>query len=205
MLRKELYQKYKNQCGVYQITINNKIYIGSAKNIGIRLSKHLLDLERNKHHSIYLQRAWNKYKNIDVDIIELCSNIIEREQHYIDTLQPHFNLCKSASNCNGVKRTKEHKNKISKHHKENKDYWDNIYKNRIISHNEDTKEKIRKKSLGRQFSKETRKKLSEAKSLSVDIIQQIKKLRKSNLSITKVATLLNISTTSVKKYQKYEL
>ena len=69
MLRKELYQKYKNQCGIYKLTINNKIYIGSAKNIGIRLSKHLLDLERNKHHSIYLQRTWNKYQNIDIQSI----------------------------------------------------------------------------------------------------------------------------------------
>ena len=47
MLRKELYQQYKNQSGIYKLTINNKFYIGSSKNIGIKLSKHLLDLERN--------------------------------------------------------------------------------------------------------------------------------------------------------------
>lgn len=205
MLRKELYQKYKNQCGIYQLTINNKFYIGSAKNIGIRLSKHLLDLERNKHHSIYLQRAWNKYQNIDVEIIEICNDIIEKEQYYIDVLKPDFNLCMNAANCEGIKRSENHKNKISEHHKNNKEYWTEIYKNRVISHSSETKQKIKEKSLGRIFSKETRKKLSEAKSLPLNIIKQIIELRNNKISITKVATLLNISTTSVKRYQKYEL
>ena len=64
MLRKELYKQYKNLSGIYKLIVNDKFYIGSAKNIGIRLSKHILDLERNKHHSIYLQRSWNKYQKI---------------------------------------------------------------------------------------------------------------------------------------------
>ena len=201
MLRKELYQRYKNQSGIYKLTINNKFYIGSAKNIGIRLSKHLLDLERNLHHSIYLQRAWNKYQNINIEIIEICDNIIEREQYYIDTLQPHFNLCKNATNCNGIKRSENHKNKISEHHKNNKEYWDNIYANRIIKHSDETKEKIRIASIGRQFSKETRNKISKAKVLSNEIILKIKQLRLSEVSISKTAQQLGISTSSVKRYQ----
>ena len=201
MLRKELYQRYKNQSGIYKLTINNKFYIGSAKNIGIRLSKHLLDLERNLHHSIYLQRAWNKYQNINIEIIEICDNIIEREQYYIDILQPHFNLCKNATNCNGIKRSENHKNKISEHHKNNKEYWDNIYANRIINHSDETKEKIRIASIGRQFSKETRNKISKAKVLSNEIILKIKQLRLSEVSISKTAQQLGISTSSVKRYQ----
>ena len=201
MLRKELYQQYKNQSGIYKLTINNKFYIGSAKNIGIRLSKHLLDLERNLHHSIYLQRAWNKYQNINIEIIEICDNIIEREQYYIDTLQPHFNLCKNATNCNGIKRSENHKNKISEHHKNNKEYWDNIYANRIINHSDETKEKIRIASIGRQFSKETRNKISKAKVLSNEIILKIKQLRLSGVSISKTAQQLGISISSVKRYQ----
>ena len=201
MLRKELYQQYKNQSGIYKLTINNKFYIGSAKNIGIRLSKHLLDLERNLHHSIYLQRAWNKYQNIDIEIVEICDNIIEREQYYIDTLQPHLNLCKNAANCNGIKRSENHKNKISEHHKNNKEYWNNIYADRIIKHSDEAKEKIRTASIGRQFSKETRDKISKAKSLSNEIIIEIKKLRLSGISISKTAQQLGISTASVKRYQ----
>ena len=201
MLRRELYQQYKNQSGIYKLTINNKFYIGSAKNIGIRLSKHLLDLERNLHHSIYLQRAWNKHQNIDIEIVEICDNIIEREQYYIDTLQPHFNLCKNAANCSGIKRSEDHKNKISEHHKNNKEYWNNIYANRIIKHSDEAKEKIRTASIGRQFSKETRDKISKAKSPSNEISIEIKKLRLSGISISKTAQQLRISISSVKRYQ----
>ena len=165
------------------------------------MSKHLLDLERNLHHSIYLQRAWNKYQNINIEIIEICDNIIEREQYYIDTLRPHFNLCKNATNCNGIKRSENHKNKISEHHKNNKEYWDNIYANRIINHSDETREKIRIASIGRQFSKETRNKISKAKVLSNEIILKIKQLRLSGISISKTAQQLGISISSVKRYQ----
>ena len=205
MLRKELYQKYKNQCGIYQLTINNKNYIGSAKNIGIRLSKHLLDLERGNHHSIYLQRAWNKYQTINVEIIEFCNNLIEKEQYYLDELKPEYNLCSIAKNCLGINRTDEHKNKISQHHKDNKEYWEEIYKNRKLKHTQETKNKISEKSKGRIFSKETRFKLSKAKSLSEDVIKQIIKLRLEKISLSNVAKMLGISIESVKKYQKYEL
>lgn len=202
MLRKELYKQYKNLSGIYKLIINGKFYIGSAVNIGIRLSKHLLDLERNKHHSIYLQRSWNKYQKISVEIVELCDNLIEREQYYIDLLNPVFNLCLNARNCTGVVRSQETKDKISNHHKENKQYWKSIYKNRNFKHSEETKKRIGEASKGRKFSKETREKLSKAKSLSDEIIFKIKELRKTGISITKTAKELGISTTAVKKYQK---
>lgn len=205
MLRKQLYQQYKNQSGIYKLIINNKFYIGSAKNIGIRLSKHLLDLERGSHHSIYLQRAWNKYQTINIEVIELCDDLIEKEQHYLDTLKPEYNLCPTAKNCSGVNRTDEHKNKISQHHKNNKEYWEEIYKNRKSKHTQETKNKISEKSKGRVFSKESRLKLSKAKSLSEDVIAQIIKLRLEKVSLSNAAKILGISRESVKKYQKYEL
>lgn len=205
MLRKQLYQQYKNQSGIYKLIINNKIYIGSANNIGIRLSKHLLDLERGNHHSVYLQRAWNKYQTISIEIIEFCDNLIEKEQYYLDELKPEYNLCSIAQNCSGINRTDEHKNKISQHHKDNKEYWEEIYKNRNLKHTQETKNKISEKSKGRIFSKETRIKLSKAKSLSEDVIKQIIKLRLEKVSLSNVAKILGISRESVKKYQKYEL
>ena len=63
------------------------------------------------------------------------------------------------------------------------------------------KKKIRTASIGRQFSKETRDKISKAKSLSNEIIIEIKKLRLSGISISKTAQQLGISTASVKRYQ----
>ena len=40
---------------------NNKFYIGSSFNIEKRKNAHFNALRNGKHHSIYLQRAYNKY------------------------------------------------------------------------------------------------------------------------------------------------
>lgn len=42
-------------------TQNNKKYIGISININERFSRHLMELRGNRHHSIRLQNAWNKY------------------------------------------------------------------------------------------------------------------------------------------------
>ena len=50
-------------CGVYQIknTINGKRYIGSSNQVKRRFYLHKWDLRRGKHHSITLQRSWDKH------------------------------------------------------------------------------------------------------------------------------------------------
>ena len=52
--------------GVYQIynPINNKRYIGSSINVERRLKEHLRNLKKNTHCNIYLQSAYNKYKEV---------------------------------------------------------------------------------------------------------------------------------------------
>lgn len=99
--------------------INNKIYIGSAKNFRIRRNLHLLQLKKNKHHSIVLQRAWNKYGENNFEFIELTSvlnlkDLIKIEQLFIDELKPQYNICPIANSSLGVKRSKITREKISK-------------------------------------------------------------------------------------------
>lgn len=78
--------------GIYIIkcTVNNKIYIGSSENIEQRFKNHKSMLINNKHHSIHLQRAFNKYgiKSFKKGILEECSStvLIERENYYLNTL-----------------------------------------------------------------------------------------------------------------------
>jgi len=73
---------YKIEC-----LINGRVYIGQTKNKTKRLQEHKRTLEKNEHHSISLQRAWNKYgkKNFSFEIIEECdsSNVDERERYWI--------------------------------------------------------------------------------------------------------------------------
>ena len=85
--------------GIYRIRniINNKCYYGSAKNIEKRWERHKNDLNKNKHHSLILQRAWNKYKesNFIFEIVEECkfNILLKTEQKYLD-LNPEYNIGK---------------------------------------------------------------------------------------------------------------
>lgn len=77
---------------------NSKKYIGSSKNIRQRLWTHRAELRHNKHDNAHLQAAWNKYgeHNFDYYIIEVCAEdlLLEREQWYINTIKPDYNINK---------------------------------------------------------------------------------------------------------------
>ena len=79
-----------NKFFVYKIInlITGKVYIGSTNNIKNRFWRHQRQLHLNKHHSIKLQRSYNKYgiDNFKFETIEECSkeDLIQREQYYID-------------------------------------------------------------------------------------------------------------------------
>jgi hypothetical protein len=133
-----------NKSGIYKIinTKNGKFYLGSSKNLAQRKKKHKYELSKGKHHSSYLQNAYNKYgaKSFKFVIIEHVeeSRLLEVEQHYLNTMKPYledvgYNMSKMATNCvltgqdhwtyglpteehhwYGKKHTKETRLKISK-------------------------------------------------------------------------------------------
>ena len=123
--------------GIYKIQSiknPNRIYIGSSINVLMRWNDHAKHLRRNAHHSIKLQRHYNKYGSDDLrfTILYLCkeSELTEAEQYFIDTYKPYFNCCPVAGS----------------------------QKNRVVS--EETKEKIRKANLGKKHSEDTKRKIS---------------------------------------------
>lgn len=77
-----------------------RFYIGSGKNIRSRWSEHLNDLKKNQHHSVKLQRHYNKYGKDDLVfmIIEPClpEFLLVREDAYFNPL-PYFNIAKFAA------------------------------------------------------------------------------------------------------------
>lgn len=94
----------KNISGIYAIIniLNNHKYVGSSIHIKNRLYQHRALLRSNKHHSIHLQNAYNKYgedKFIWV-ILEVCepikSTLLYLEQKYLD-LKPEYNIAQLAS------------------------------------------------------------------------------------------------------------
>lgn len=99
--------------GIYKIiniiTITNNIYIGSAIYLKSRKSGHFYNLIKNKHHNKKLQNSFNKHgkENFIFEVLEFCEkeNLITREQHYLDTLKPKYNILKIAGSSLGRKRS----------------------------------------------------------------------------------------------------
>jgi len=106
--------------------VNNKLYIGSSKSLKQRWASHLCLLRKGTHINSYLQNSWNKYKEINFifEIIEECSisELIIREQYWIDTLSPNYNIREKCESNAGFKHSNVTKEKISK---KSKEIWKN--------------------------------------------------------------------------------
>jgi len=113
------------QSGVYCITnkTNGKVYVGSATSLRGRLSAHRSYLRRGKHDNPILQRAWFKDGELSFkfDVLEECDPdlLIEKEQHWIDSLKSHdrrygYNICPAAGSAmKGRSHSAESREKMS--------------------------------------------------------------------------------------------
>lgn len=105
---------YKIVAGIYKITntANGKTYVGSSVRMPHRLATHRSHLRSGTHANQKMQRAWNKYGEaaFEFSVIEEVSDpnsLIAREQFWIDTLNPFYNIAKVAGSPLGVKHTPE--------------------------------------------------------------------------------------------------
>ena len=105
---------------IYKIenTVNGKCYIGSAVNFLGRRRAHRSVLGKNKHHSEKLQRAWNKYGSdvfvfVILEVVADARSLISREQHWIDSVKPDYNILKFAGSRLGMRHSKVTKEKMS--------------------------------------------------------------------------------------------
>lgn len=129
--------------GIYTITntANGKRYVGSSHNARQRWWQHTSSLDLGKHHSRYLQRAWNKYgaESFCFDVLEYVpeNQLIEREQYWIDTLRAAnprygYNISPTAGRTAGVKASDETRRKQSETRKGKPPsarqlaYWDSM-------------------------------------------------------------------------------
>lgn len=216
--------------GIYKIVSKNsgEFYIGSSQNLRKRELDHLSLLRNKKHPNRYLQSVWNKHQDLFFIVVEECSIefLIEREQYYIDTLLPKYNLRPTAESNRGWNMPEESKLKISKANKgktiliehreaisiKNKvnlkgrklsdEHIESIRKSRIgVTLSDETKDKIRIKALGRDkgkvLSEETKLKIGSA--FSKEVYQYSLDnnfIRKFN-SCSEVERILNINKSSV--------
>ena len=111
------------ESGIYKIAnrLNGKCYVGSAVNIKRRWTEHKAYLRGKYHHSKHLQRAWNMHGEdaFCFEVIEFAesSELIEREQHWIDVLHAYgkdgYNVSPKAGSSLGIKRSDETRKRIS--------------------------------------------------------------------------------------------
>lgn len=105
--------------------ITKDLYVGSTVNFYKRKNRHMRELEKGKHHSIILQRAYDKYRKDNFYYIKYIECSVEDnlilEQFCIDALSPKYNISKSAkSPMLGRSHKISTKIKISKAHKGHK-------------------------------------------------------------------------------------
>lgn len=111
------------ESGIYKITytLTGAFYIGSAANFEQRFTRHRKQLEAGTHHSKFMQRVYTKH-GLDAlvfEIIERCEReqLLIREQHYLDTLNPSMNSYKTAGSPMGFKPTEEQRRRQSERQK----------------------------------------------------------------------------------------
>lgn len=107
--------------GIYEIRnrINGNCYIGSTMNLQHRWLEHLSALRHSVHCNRHLQAAFRKYGEsaftfVTLEFVEKASQLIPREQHYLDTLNPKYNIARTAGSRLGCRHTNETKQKLSK-------------------------------------------------------------------------------------------
>ena len=176
---------------IYKIKnlINNDFYIGSTQNLVKRYYTHLNHIRTNKNTCVKLIRAVNKYgeENFSFEIIEKCNvdNLLEREQYYLDSLNPTYNISKKAGSNLGIKRTEEVKLKKSNSQKQK---W--------------TDQNYRKKHLEKLSNNWKRGSLHKMAKLTEQDVIQIKLKINEGLTSKEISESLNVSYHSVKDIKR---
>lgn len=99
---------------VYRIlnTTNGRTYIGSTIHFVQRKWRHFYDLNRGRHASAFMQRDFLKCGKdaFSIEIVERVSErseLINREQYWLDTTSPEYNSAKVAGTVFGIKHSTE--------------------------------------------------------------------------------------------------
>jgi len=166
--KKTAYRSLKLFSGIYTVVnlATGQYYVGSAVtgNLYMRFHKHLFSLTGNKR----IANAVNKYGLSEFAFLVLeivpqenktdSTLLLNREDYYLESLKPEYNIAPLASNSIGWKHSSESLTKMRENYsEERREQVGNINKGKKLS--QETRELIRKSALLREsMSIESRKK-----------------------------------------------
>ena len=191
MPRPSKYGVKTENSGIYLIKNikNGKVYIGSAKRLVERLSNHIHSLKNNKHHSIHLQNAWNKYGESSfvcgvMEVINDENMLTTFEQKYMDQYKSYnqnfgYNIAPTANSNLGCKHTKGRKEKSIRMSGEGNNFYNK-------KHTEESLKKIALSNVKRNLSND-------------DIINIKYLYTTDNISQTKIAKIYGVSAPHISK------
>lgn len=123
--KKNIIKNNRNKSGIYKWVnkTNGKCYIGSSVNLGSRLSNYLSynyllgrtnHIKCNSKSKIYSALISYGYNNFHLVILEYCDrfDVIKKEQFYIDSLKPEYNILKVAGSSLGFRHSEQTKLKF---------------------------------------------------------------------------------------------
>lgn len=97
--------------GIYAIRCRPSAnsYVGSSVQVEIRWQIHKCELRKGTHHCTALQHAWNKHgeEAFELVVLEHCarSDLLRREQHFIDLLDPAYNSARVVNSPSELNRS----------------------------------------------------------------------------------------------------
>lgn len=166
--------------GVYMIInqVNQKVYVGSSRDLKGRGKKHFSLLRKNKHTNTYLQQSFNKYgeENFKLEILKYCkeNQLLKWEQHFMNKYNSANHDCGYNLEIRADRKiiSEESRRKSSISHK------GKISGMKGKKHSEESKRKMSLSRLGEKQSEETKKKRSKAlkgRKFSPEHIEKMKK------------------------------
>lgn len=231
-MKEQISLENKGKSGVYQWTnnINGKTYVGSSVNLNNRFHKYF-SLRILEVSNMLICKAILKYghSNFSLDILEYCdkSVLIEREQFYLNLLNPEYNILKNAYSLFGFNHSSETKEILSELKKGSnhfnfgkslsKEIKDKISQTNFgqnnpffgKTHNEDTKFKMSLSKLGykhplfnKNHSELTKEKISQSRGTSIYVYSLDHQLLNVFPSSVKASNHFQVSHKTILKYTK---
>jgi group I intron endonuclease len=114
-MKQDIIRENNKKIGIYRWinNENNYTYIGSSINLSNRLRLYynydFISEKSNNKSMIHDALVKYGYSKFTLEILEYCdaSSVLEREQYYLDTLNPKYNILKIAGSLTGFKHSDE--------------------------------------------------------------------------------------------------